>query len=155
MSKVLGRMWRGSSQDDMVERLCQRRKWLLLRATGGYCCHCLSVPLSVLASCKLPYLLLGWRRLIASVHGCISARCCIHHQPSSSSPLNPTPPLSVPPVLSSLCREADKQFLPIFPHLFPSLSFHLLLSWQYSDEVRLLCSFTVKGPGNLGDDGER
>lgn len=45
---------KGSSHNDMVERVCQWHKRPVLWATGGYCCHCLSVRLSVLAPLPPP-----------------------------------------------------------------------------------------------------
>lgn len=117
------------------------RKLLLSLSFLAICVDLIQTPL---------YLLLGWRRLIASVHGCISARCCI--RPQSSSSFHPFPPVSLYTVLSTICKEANKQFTPIPPFSFflICLSVRLLLCLQLLAQVRLSYSVTVKGPGDDG-----
>lgn len=116
---------KGSSENDMVERVwepcavCYKRLLLSLSISPAICCALTQTPL---------YLLLGWRRLIASVHGCISARCCIHPQPSSSSFLTPPPNHPSQCFPSYIERQINKSLQSTLSVSFPLISLSLFIS---------------------------
>lgn len=72
--------FKGSLQDDMGERV----EWLVLWATWDYCCHCLSLWLSVLASYRLPFTS-SW------AGGASSPQYTATYQPDAASAHSPPP----------------------------------------------------------------
>lgn len=97
--------------------------------TGHYCCQAVTSPSAPRPTppppgpsspqAYFPYLLLGRRRLIASAHGCVSARCYIHPQSSSSSSPSSSSSSSPTSTLSSSCASSYPLILPpLFTFLF-------------------------------------